>query len=64
MTVVGCPKVSRFVGEAVPKSLGSKGRAEKRPSHLMLPTVEGMARMQVIGIASEMPSVALVADPS
>jgi len=64
MTVVGCPKVSRFVYEAVPKSLGSKGRAEKRPSHLMLPTVEGMARMQVIGIASEMPSVALVADPS
>lgn len=63
MTVEGSLQESRSVGEAVRKLFDLMDRSEKRRFYLLLPAVTAMALVQVVGIASVMPFLALVADP-
>lgn len=55
---------STSVTEAARKLFRLMDRHERRRFYLLMPAVTGMALMQVIGIASVLPFLALVTDPS
>lgn len=54
---------SRSVMESLSKLLRLVSQEDKRRFVLLLPVITGMALLQVVGIASVMPFLALVADP-
>ena len=62
--VAGTPHESRSVGEAIGKLYALMDAGHRRRFFLLLPAVTVMALMQVVGIASVLPFLALVTDPS
>ena len=62
--VAGTPHESRGVVEAVAKLYDLMDPSERKRFFLLLPAVTAMALMQVVGIASVLPFLALVTDPT
>ncbi len=58
------PNESRSVMEAARKLFQLMNARERRRFYLLMPAVTGMALMQVVGIASVLPFLALVTDPT
>ncbi|HET8984173.1 MAG TPA: ABC transporter ATP-binding protein, partial [Trueperaceae bacterium] len=58
------PDESSSVGQAMRRLFTLLDRREKRRFYWLLPAVTGMALLQVIGIASVLPFLALVTDPT
>ena len=62
--VAGTAHESKGVGEAVSKLYALLDPSERRRFYLLLPAVTAMALLQVVGIASVLPFLALVTDPT
>jgi ABC-type multidrug transport system fused ATPase/permease subunit len=58
------PDESSSVGQAMRRLFTLLDRREKRRFYWLIPAVTGMALLQVVGIASVLPFLALVTDPS
>jgi len=62
--VAGTAHESKGVGEAVGKLYALMDARERRRFFLLLPAVTAMALLQVVGIASVLPFLAIVTDPT